>query len=144
MLDLHDYWMGRDSKFRGEWTEKIQANGAETVRRINLLIDDYISDTGNERPDTWASGWRPDGVNAHTKNAASHSTHIDALAGDVGDEERDFARWCNAHPERLVEHGLWMEDSRWCPTWVHLQTVPPGSGRSIYIPSAKPPLCGMP
>lgn len=144
MLDIADYWMGRDSKFRLEWTEEIQDNGAETVMRINRLVDMYVSDTGNARMETWASGWRPQGVNSKASNAASHSKHITAQAGDVRDPVRLFAGWCNRHLDELELCGLWMEDSRWCPSWVHLQTIPPKSGNRIYIPSTKPPLCGMP
>ena len=33
-----------------------------------------------------------------------------------------------------------MEDPQWTPTWVHLQIVPPGSRRRVYIPSSKPAL----
>lgn len=144
MLDLHDYWMGRDAKFRAEWTEKVQANGAETVKRINRLVDLYVVDTGNAHPDVWASGWRPEGVNSITSNAATLSSHITAEAGDVRDPVRLFAKWCNANLHALETCGLWMEDSRWCPSWVHLQTKPPKSGKRVYIPSSKPPLCGMP
>lgn len=144
MLDLQDYWMGRDSKFRLEWTEEIQDNGAETVMRINRLMDMYVADTGFVRLETWASGWRPEGVNAKTANSASHSKHITAQAGDVRDPVRLFARWCNSRLDELELCELWMEDGRWCPSWVHLQTVPPKSGNRIYIPSTKPPLCGMP
>jgi len=31
------YWMGRDSRYRGEWTEAIQKNGIDTVFRVNKL-----------------------------------------------------------------------------------------------------------
>lgn len=144
MLDLESYWMGRDSKYRLEWTEEVQDNGAETVMRINRLVDMYVADTGNARMETWASGWRPEGINSKTSNAAKTSRHITAQAGDVRDPVRLFAGWCNRRLEELELCGLWMEDSRWCPSWVHLQIVPPKSGNRIYIPSTKPPLCGMP
>jgi len=39
----------------------------------------------------------------------------------------------------MVECGLWAEDFRWTPTWVHLQRIPPKSGKRIYIPSNSPP-----
>lgn len=144
MIDIEDYWMGRDKQFAKEWTDLIQDNGDETVMRINRLLDLYVADTGFKRPETWASGWRPAGVNAHTSNAAGHSKHITAQAGDVRDPTRLFAKWCNANHDKLEQCELWMEDSRWCPSWVHLQTVPPNSGNRVFIPSSKPPLCEMP
>lgn len=143
-LNLQDYWMGRDRKFAGELTDAIKANAADTVSRIEHLVDLYCADTSEPRPAVWASGWRPKGVNARTSNAALRSRHITAQAGDVRDIKRRFARWCYASQAQLAECGLWMEDPRWTPTWVHLQTVPPGSGRRVYIPSTKPPLVPLP
>jgi hypothetical protein len=40
----------------------------------------------------------------------------------------------------LQEIGLWIENPMWTPTWVHLQIVPPHSGRRIFVPSENPPL----
>ena len=33
-----------------------------------------------------------------------------------------------------------MEDPRWTPTWLHVQTIPPKSGRVVFIPNSSPPL----
>jgi hypothetical protein len=57
---------------------------------------------------------------------------------DLTDEIRS-----NAETPALQEMGLWMEDPRWCPTWLHVQCVPPASDRRVYIPSANPPLAGL-
>jgi hypothetical protein len=55
--------------------------------------------------------------------------------------ERTLARWCLRNLVFLAEVGLWMEDPRWTPGWVHLQSVPPRSGGRVFIPSAAPALC---
>ena len=144
LLTINDYWMGRDSKYRDEMTELIQSNAAETVRRLNLLLLAYEEDTGLPLPmkdgSHVASGWRPLAVNDATSNAAAHSKHITGQGGDIYDPERDLARWVMAHQAILEQIGLWCEDFGWTPTWVHGQTVPPGSGKRIYIPSTNPPL----
>ena len=139
MLTLESYWMGRDKKFPGDFTAAIKRNGRFTVDQINKLLGAYEDETAITL-EQWASGWRPAGINDVTSNAAAHSRHITAQAGDVADSNRKFAQWCISSIDVLVNIGLWMEDPRWTPTWVHLQVIPPKSGNRVYIPSTKPPL----
>lgn len=138
MLTLETYWMGRNLTHSRDLTHEIIQNAHITVDKINALIADFEFDTDLEL-DTWASGWRPPSVNGSTPNAATGSKHLTARAGDVHDTPgRDFARWCLRNLDRLEAVGLWMEDPQWTPTWVHLQIVPPGSGRRVYVPSSAP------
>jgi hypothetical protein len=141
MITLEQYFMGRDQLFPDECNEIIRANAARTVLRTNQLkqlaaIRDFFVFVEPEV----ASGWRPLAVNDATSNAAEHSRHIIAEALDTHDPDRKFARWCLRNLNELETIGLWMEDPRWTPHWVHLQIVPPLSGRRVYIPSAHPPL----
>lgn len=92
-----------------------------------------------------ASGYRPPEVNARTANAGKSSTHLRGQGGDLQDwRDRRFAVWLVTNQRMLVEHGLWMEDPRWTAgktrsdPWVHVQIVPPASGRRIYVPSTAP------
>jgi hypothetical protein len=146
VITLADYWMGRDKTHAAELTQKIQDNAAELVGRINLLlswaaIDGVFPGIDSVTGTAVASGWRPAGVNARTKNAATGSKHLLALGGDLQDVAgRALARWCLRNLDALEEAGLWMEDPQWTPDWVHLQSVPPGSGRRVYVPSQNPPL----
>lgn len=144
LLTIEDYWMGRDKKYPGDLTAAIEANAAETVRRVNSLLAAYAEDSGLPLPTKngshVASGWRPLAVNDATSNAAAKSKHITGQACDIYDPDRDLARWCVNHQGILEQIGLWCEDPRWTPTWLHCQCVPPGSSRRIYIPSTKPPL----
>ena len=133
MITLAEYLMGRDLKFACS-TEVLQ-NASQVVTRTNELKELYGGlDEGV------ASGWRPSAVNDATCNAAKTSTHITGQALDTRDTHRVFAKWCLQNLDKLEAIGLWMEDPRWTPTWVHLQTVPPKSGKRVYIPSTKPPL----
>ncbi|HBH36957.1 MAG TPA: hypothetical protein DDX06_01070 [Curvibacter sp.] len=75
---------------------------------------------------------------------AGNSKHKEGRAVDIYDPRRQFASWCMAHPEELKKRGIHMEDPRWTPTWVHLQDVPPGSGKLVYIPSTAPALAAAP
>jgi hypothetical protein len=70
----------------------------------------------------------------------SKSSHKDANGVDVFDPHRTFAEWCVNNKHVLAALGLYMEDPRWTPGWVHLQRVPPKSGKRVYIPSTQPAL----
>jgi hypothetical protein len=140
-----DYFMGRDQRFPELLTAELKTNAAETVRRLNALLAE--ADRENIQPGInpgtgthVSSGWRPPAVNDATANAAAKSTHITCEGCDIRDNaERGLARWCLRNLAKLEGIGLWMEDPCWTPTWVHLQTRPPGSGRRVYVPSTAPP-----
>lgn len=153
LITIADYAMGRDLLFPAEWTPEIRQNAEETVRRWNLLLAhaagegvypgvDHVTRTAV------ASGWRPTGINDRTSNAAKLSTHIWARGLDVQDiwPVRPLARWVLRNLAIAEQIGLWFEDPRWTcnesqaqpDPWVHGQTVPPKSGRRVYIPSTRP------
>lgn len=136
MITLESYFKGRDATHAEELTYDILTNAQETVERANQLL----SRAGRSSLDEVRSGWRPQGVNDSTANAAKDSRHLTAEAVDLGDSDRSLATWCVDNLDVLEELGLWMEDPRWTPSWVHLQIVPPKSGKLVYIPSSKPPL----
>ena len=147
MITLADYWMGRDIRYPADLTDVVIDNAAELLDRVNLLISHASQDGVQPVTDaaTWthvASGWRPKSVNDATSSAGKNSRHITGRAIDLRDDpvKRQLARWCLAHLDKLAEIGLWMEDPQWTPSWVHLQSIAPGSGRRVYIPSAHPPL----
>lgn len=146
MLMPADYWMGRDHLYAGELNAPIIENARELLGRVNLLLtwahkDGVWPGTDETTGTPVAGGWRPVAVNDRTRNAAKGSTHKDGRGIDIQDTpDRSFARWCLRNLELLAEVGLWMEDPQWTPDWVHLQSVPPRSGRRVYIPSMNPPL----
>lgn len=128
--------MGRDATHAEELTDAINRNAQVTVDKANRLLER----AGRSDVDKVSSGWRPASVNDATANAARSSRHLTAEAVDLPDADRTLAEWCVDNLDVLGEIGLWMEDPRWTPTWVHVQTVPPGSGKLVFIPSSKPPL----
>jgi hypothetical protein len=147
VITLAQYWMGRDTKYAAELTAEIQHNASTLVGKVNNLLNFAEEDgvapgadqvTGN----AVASGWRPLFVNDRTRNAAAGSKHLSGLGVDLQDTpNRDLARWCLKNLDALEAAGLWMEDPQWtggADSWVHLQSVPPGSGRRVFIPSTAP------
>src|SRR3990167_790920 len=140
MITLEDYWMGRDATYVEELTDEIRGNAAIVVERVNHILEE----SSFQHLGRVNSGWRPRGVNDRTSNAAKGSKHLSGEAVDLADPGRLFARCLWSTPSLLETCALWMEDPRWTPTWVHLQIVPPGSGRHIFVPSSAPPLAELP
>ena len=136
MITLHAYWMGRDVTHADELTAEINVNAQITVAKANELL----ARAGRNDINTVHSGWRPRSVNDATSNAGALSKHLSAEAVDLPDADRTLCEWAVDNLDIVKDIGLWMEDPRWTPTWLHVQTVPPKSGKIVYIPSSKPPL----
>jgi hypothetical protein len=139
MLAIADYWMGRDVPHASELSPAISDNAIELLGRVNLLLSWALPEgVGHGGV---ASGWRPRSINDATANAAMASKHLTGRAIDLRDDaNRSLARWCLRNQDALAEVGLWMEDPQWTPAWIHLQSVPPGSGRRVYVPTTRPAL----
>jgi gentisate 1,2-dioxygenase len=140
MIDLKAFFNGRDAAYRDELTDEIRRNAGETVAKANALLER----AGFEHVCTVNSGWRPRRANAALPEAAATSRHLTGQAVDLPDPDRRLAAWCVNNLDLLAEIGLWMEDPRWTYDkggghWVHVQTVPPKSGRRVFVPSDAPP-----
>lgn len=136
MIQLEQYWMGRDRAYAKDLTDEIKANAAETIKRANRLIAIYQKATGDTRPRSVNSGWRPPAVNSLTPGAAKKSKHMLGQALDIADASKTMKAWLMtaAGQKALVECELWMEHPDATPTWVHVQIVPPGSGNRVFRP----------
>lgn len=127
MITAEKFWKGRDVQFAAQLTDEIRANAEVTISRANALL----KRAGLTNRDA-TSGWRPAAVNAATPGAAKKSNHLMGRAVDIADADKKLQQWCLANPQVLEELGLWMEHPKDTPTWTHVQTVPPGSGRRIF------------
>ena len=135
-LNLTLYWMGRDSKYRGDLTLAIRANAADLLDRVNRLVGGaklILPDSGALYSPVH-SGWRPPVINAATPHASPHSHHMTGQAIDLHDPHGDLDSWCLAHPDSLAAVGLWQESPESTPGWCHLQSVAPASGHRVFIP----------
>ena len=147
MITLQQYWMGRDRRYGTELTPEITGNAVVLLERVNQVLaraaEDHVQPAlDNGTSTVVASGWRPKSVNDATANGGKTSKHIIGCAIDLRDAvpDRPLARWCLRNRKLLEEVGLWMEDPQWTPSWVHLQSIPPGSGNRVFISSAAPAL----
>lgn len=128
MITVDDYFMGRDKTHAADLTSEIRANADTTVYRVNKLLE--IA----KIPGKVSSGWRPPSINAGVKGAAKKSKHMTGQACDVADPKGDLGHWCLTHLTELEKVGLWLEHPSKTPTWTHLQIIPPGSGRRVFMP----------
>ena len=133
--------MGRDKLYPEEVTDEVRRNAEITVERVNELL----ARAGRSDINSVASGFRTKAVNDATSNSAKASRHLTAEAVDLPDADRQLAEWCVDNLDVLRKIGLWLEDPRWTWSehgnhWIHLQCVPPKSGKLVYVPNSNPPL----
>lgn len=132
MIEFDDYWMGRDSKYRGELTEEIRSHAVDLLARVDRLLDQMTGVDFETHPTTGSivsSGWRPAAVNAQVPGAAPKSKHMTGQAIDLYDPDGDLKAWCWEHSDVLgrLDIDLYMEHPSMTKGWLHLQTVPPKS-----------------
>lgn len=133
MISMKEILMGR-AKFE-DLDSETQENLTILHERINKLRTAY------GKPLTVNDGYRrPQDI---PKNGAAKSKHLFGQAIDLDDDDTHYLwDWVKENLELMQEIGLWIEDPRWTHgkvgTWMHFQTVPPGSGKRIFIPSSAP------
>ena len=132
-----------------EITDEIMANAEALVGKVNDLLayaeaDGWKPET-NPSTGTLVSGQKNGGFRpSDTAVGAAKSAHKRGQAMDIYDPQRKLASWCMSNLDRLRDIGLHMEDTRWTPTWVHLQSVSPSSGKLVFVPSPSPPMVKEP
>ena len=128
MIQLADYFMGRDVRYAAELTPILRESAVDTVMTCNQLLQEF----GEARKVN--SGWRPRSINAATPGASKTSLHIICKACDLSDSDEALDDWCLEHPDVLERLGLWQESPRSTLGWCHVQIVPPRSGRRVFSP----------
>lgn len=136
MINLTQYFMGRDETYKSSLTDEIRANAANTVKRANDLLEVFYKANPSAHLRTVNSGWRPPALNARVPGAAPNSQHTVAKAVDLSDDDGALDAWLMtpAGQAALMAAGLWMEHPNSTPRWSHVQTVAPRSGRRVFIP----------
>ncbi len=122
MIKHDDVLMGR-AKFQ-DLPRELKLNLIALVDAVNKLFP--------EGGKVVSSGYRPAAINAGV-GGSKKSAHMSCQAVDLRDNKsQDLARWCVKNTLLLEQAGLYMEDPRWTPTWVHLQIRP--TRNRIFIP----------
>lgn len=100
----------------------------------NLMeLRDRLNQLGFRPPRIFACTYRSPDHNARV-GGAKKSNHLTGCAGDIDDRDGALKDYLRTNPELLEECDLYAEDFDSTPTWVHLQSVPPKSGRRIFKP----------
>ena len=129
MISKDELLQGRDETFKDEYTQQISDNLDDLLEAMNKVRAAY------GKPMKVTSGWRPASINGMVKGAAPKSNHMVGLACDIFDGNGDLMRWVLNNLKMMSDLGLYLEDFRWTPNWVHFQCVPPKSRKRIFVPS---------
>lgn len=128
MISKQEYLKNRDKMFPEFWTPQLEENTEDLLQAINVIRAAF------NKPLIVSSGYRPPPINSSTLNAAHKSNHMICLAIDLQDLNGELWTWCLSNLDLISKQGLFLEDRRWTPTWVHFQLLAPGSGNRIFVP----------
>lgn len=95
--------------------------------RLNMLGLDF------KLPRVFTCTYRSPEHNARV-GGAKESSHLTGCACDIADADCKLKDYLRANPELLEECDLYAEDFDSTPSWVHLTTVAPKSGKRIFKP----------
>jgi hypothetical protein len=129
MITKQELLQGRDKTYKEQYTKEVSDNLDKMLSAINVIRKAYA------KPMTPTSGWRPPAVNASTPGAAPNSAHCVGLAVDISDPDGKLWAWVLNNLQLIKDCGVYVEDKRWTPTWVHFGLKKPASGKRIFIPS---------
>ena len=112
-------------------------NLTELCRRMNIIRTAY------GKPMIITSGYRSlkhhleiyaaKGI-TDQKKIPMMSRHLIGYAADTLDRHQELQAWCLGNVPLLKSTGIWIEDFSATPTWVHMQIVPPASGKRFFKP----------
>ena len=108
-----------------ELPDGIISNLMELRARLNQL--------GFKPPRVFTCTYRSPEHNARV-GGAKKSSHLTGCACDIADADGLLKDYLRTNPELLEECDLYAEDFDSTPTWVHLTTLAPKSGRRIFKP----------
>lgn len=140
MIDLDDYFMGRDRTHALLLSTELRRNAARTVEVTNalLVLANGAGVTLEASPRTGSivtSGWRPPDINAATPGAAVRSLHMTCEAVDLYDPDGDLDDWLLSSADTVLKDlGLWLEHPSATKGWAHVQLKPPKSKRRVFYP----------
>lgn len=130
MFIKNDLLKGRNTQYPDQYTQEISDN----LDKLLIIINKVLVAYGHSM--IISSGWRPPAINRVTPGAATDSAHCLGLAVDIFDPDGKIVAWVLQNLALMKSLGIYLEDFRWTPDWVHFGIRKPASGHRIYIPSA--------
>jgi hypothetical protein len=126
-LNPHDY----------PTTEEVESNLKDLLDKMNKVRSIY------GKPMTVTSGLRSQADQERINPSAPKSKHLLGQACDVADTDGALMNWVLDHLDLMKDIGLYFEHFGYTHPegkgwWVHFQSVPPASGKRIFVPSSAP------
>lgn len=109
-------------------TQEQQLNIDVLLERMNKLRTAY------GKPMIVTSGLRSREDQIRINSHAPNSNHTKGAAVDILDTDGTLKIWVLKNVERLEAIGLWCEDFRYTPNWVHFQIFAPPSQHRFFVP----------
>ena len=108
---------------------------AVTLRNLNDLIL-KLNKLGFVPPRNATSCLRSLADQKRINPKALGSSHLYGCAVDIDDRDGKLKNWLqtDAGNLALINCGLWAEDYKSTPNWVHLQTYTPKSFNRVFLP----------
>lgn len=127
MIEVDDYLCGL--------TNEIRTNAAKTVEKANAFLERAFKDGIPSYSPTFTSGWRPEKFNHLIPGSSLYSKHMKGEAIDLYDPNGFLAGFATRDNAAVLEElDLYIEDPKYTKGWLHLQIIPPGSGKRVFIP----------
>lgn len=107
----------------------------EQLSNMNIIVpraNELLEAFGQYRAVT--SGYRSKADQDRINPGAPKSKHIICAAVDLEDRDGKLKQFCLKNLDLLKELGLWIEDPKSSPTWLHCQCVSPSSGNRVFKP----------
>lgn len=128
-ITLDAYFMGRREQYPKDFTQDIQQNAIELLRRVNGLL----AELGINKVKI-SSGWRPPKLNKDF-GGAKNSSHLFGMAVDIKDpNNQQLAKQILANKNLLEKYDLYLENPKYTSVWVHLQSRRVPSGNRVFTP----------
>ena len=120
-------------------TAAVRVAAEDLVARVNAVCDAAYSDgvdfALNPKTNSYISGATLGGFRPQDcLQGAPNSSHKMGQGIDIFDPRHKIAPWFQRHPALLRAHGLAMEHPAATPSWCHLTSRMPKSGKTVFMP----------
>jgi hypothetical protein len=132
--DYFGKWLGH-----ADMTLEVHQNAEDLLQRVNTVCEvcdmDGIDFPLNPKTTSYVSGTQYGGFRPQDcLEGKPWSSHKEGKGIDIYDPRHEIAPWFMKHAALLKEHGLCMEHPDDTPTWCHLTSKPPKSGKTVFKP----------
>lgn len=118
-----------------DFTPEVCYNAGQLIWKINMLRFKparYFSSCLRSRQ-SQIRIYKEKGITDESKIPFG-SCHLTGDGVDIADPDGALQKWLKKNVKKLEELGLYCEDFKYTPGWVHIQQRAPKSGNRFFIP----------